>query len=169
MMPPTVIRGLSDAYGSWKIICMSRRCRRMFSLLNSNRSAPAKRTCPAVASISRSMSLPSVVLPQPLSPTTPKVSPRPIVRSTPSTALTWACTRPQNPSRTGKYFLRPLTSTKGAAWLIRPLPSNSPPSARPQPLLAAEPQPDSEHRPAGSAGQSDTPVGRRERRAPRLG
>ena len=169
MMPPTVIRGLSDAYGSWKMICMSRRCRRMASLPNPNRSTPSKSTCPAVASTSRSMSLPSVVLPQPLSPTTPKVSPRPIARSTPSTALTWACTRPQNPRRTGKCFLSPLTSTKGAAWLMRPPPSNNSPSARPQSPLAAAFPPDSGRRPAGSAGQSDTPVGRRGRRAPRPG
>ncbi len=58
--------------------------------------APSKRTRPAVGSISRSTSRPSVDLPQPDSPTTPSVSPGRSVRSTPSTARTAPLARPNS-------------------------------------------------------------------------
>ena len=50
-------------------------------------SLPSKMILPAVGSISLMIVRPSVVLPQPDSPTTPSVSPRRRSRSTPSTAL----------------------------------------------------------------------------------
>ena len=43
MMLPTVMRGLSEAYGSWKIICILRRILRS-SLAARARSGPARRS-----------------------------------------------------------------------------------------------------------------------------
>ena len=76
-MPPTVIRGLRLAYGSWKIICIRRRIatqpvaleRRHVDAVELDRARPSARTgggWPARSSI----------LPQPDSPTSPSVSPR---------------------------------------------------------------------------------------------
>src|SRR4051812_14342765 len=65
-------------------------------------------------------SLATVDSPQPDSPTMPTVSPRRRVRSTPSTA--WTCPtvfRKTIPWVSGKYFLRPRTSSSGspaASW-----------------------------------------------------
>ena len=70
------MRGLSDAYGSWKIICMRRRSGRIADWLAWVMSVPAKTILPAVGSCSRVTSRASVDLPQPDSPTSPTVSPR---------------------------------------------------------------------------------------------
>ena len=77
------------------------------------RSWPRKRTSPPVGLITWRIHLPKVVLPQPLSPTRPRVSPRMIWRDTPSTALTsptldWKMT----PLVTGKYICRSRTSMR---------------------------------------------------------
>src|SRR3990172_9023455 len=58
------------------------------------------------------MQRPAVVLPQPLSPTSPSVSPRRMLKLTSSTALTWPTTRLRTPRRMGKYILRFFTSNK---------------------------------------------------------
>src|SRR5438105_2641597 len=60
----------------------------------------------------RMMARPRVVLPQPLSPTSPTVSPAATVRLTSSTALTYARTRLNRPCFTGKWTLRFLTSSR---------------------------------------------------------
>ena len=76
MIAPTVMRGLSEANGSWKMICMSRRSARSSSLVE--RGDVLRRrtsTSPEVGSISRRMQRPVVDLPQPDSPTRPSVSP----------------------------------------------------------------------------------------------
>src|SRR2546422_5062971 len=57
--------------------------------------------------MSRSRSRPSVVFPQPLSPTKATVSPRWIARSMPSTARTFATVRWIRPPLTAKCFVRP--------------------------------------------------------------
>ena len=49
----TVLRGLSDAYGSWKIICISRRSGRSCPRRAPVMSRPSKRIVPAVGSSSR--------------------------------------------------------------------------------------------------------------------
>ena len=60
------------------------------------------------------MQRPVVVLPQPLSPTRPSVSPRAIVKSTPSTAFTSPTLRLNiTPSVIGKCLARPRTSRSG--------------------------------------------------------
>ena len=74
-MAPTRMRGLSDEYGSWKTICMSRRARRSSPRENASTLRPSNSTSPEVGSISRRMQRPVVVLPLPDSPTRPKVSP----------------------------------------------------------------------------------------------
>jgi hypothetical protein len=48
MMLPTVMRGLSEAYGSWKIICIRRRMRRICSPGSVVSSVPSNFTDPAV-------------------------------------------------------------------------------------------------------------------------
>src|SRR5215469_9985579 len=69
---------------------------------------------PAVGRSSRRMQRPVVVLPQPLSPTSPKVSPRRTVKSMPSTAFTSPTFRlTTTPSVTGKCICSPLTSRSG--------------------------------------------------------
>ena len=68
-------------------------------------SAPCRRSCtsPAVGRTSCRMARPSVDLPQPLSPTSPSVSPRRMSRSTPSTACTVPTGRRRSsPPSTGK-------------------------------------------------------------------
>ena len=69
--------------------------------------------CPTVGSISRSSSRPTVVLPQPDSPTRPSVSPRRISKLTPSTAWTDPTVRCRMPPLTGKCLTRSRTSTSG--------------------------------------------------------
>src|SRR5262249_52536327 len=66
-------------------------------------------------SIRRRMARPVVVLPQPLSPTSPSTWPRAIAKETPSTALTWPTTRDKSPRLIGKCFSRPWTSSSGSA------------------------------------------------------
>ena len=48
MIAPTDMRGFSDAYGSWKIICILRRMRRRSPPLSFVSSVPSKFTVPAV-------------------------------------------------------------------------------------------------------------------------
>src|SRR5215472_5543217 len=62
------------------------------------------------------MHRPVVVLPQPLSPTSPRVSPRRTIKSIPSTAFTSPTLRLMTiPSVTGKCICNPLTSRSGLA------------------------------------------------------
>ena len=75
MMFPTVFRGFSEAYGSWKIICMSRRISRSFFPFSRVMSWPLKYCFPSVASYRRMTTRASVDFPQPVSPTRPRVSP----------------------------------------------------------------------------------------------
>src|SRR5580704_10714700 len=88
MIEPTRRRGLSDPYGSWKIICMPRRYGRIADLDSLLRSAPSKMRRPAVSGYRRMIERASVDFPHPVSPTRPRVSPRCTSRLTPSTALT---------------------------------------------------------------------------------
>src|SRR5687767_3087794 len=71
MMSFTRQRGFRLAYGSWKIICMRR---------------PRNSICPALGAYSPTMSLATVDLPQPDSPTSASVSPRATSKVTSSTA-----------------------------------------------------------------------------------
>src|SRR5712692_4655515 len=62
--------------------------------------------------------LPRVDFPQPLSPTSPKVSPGCTVKSTPSTALSQPVTRLGKPRVRGKCFFRPCTSRIASMFLL---------------------------------------------------
>ncbi len=76
-------------------------------------SFPANTTLPPVGSTSLSMARPTVVLPQPLSPTSPRVSPLLTDRLTPSTAWTCPTTFPNTPFFTGKSLWRSSTTIRG--------------------------------------------------------
>src|SRR6185295_11055644 len=66
----------------------------------------------------RSSERPAVVLPQPLSPTSPRVSPGATAKEMSSTARTCATTREKTPFFTGKYFFRFRTSISGAVMSV---------------------------------------------------
>src|SRR5436309_12818391 len=110
-MSLTSIRGSRDSNGSWKIICISRR--RGFSSREDRcvTSLSLYTILPAVGSMSRSSNLPVVVLPLPLSPTRPRISPFLTNRFIPSTALTDKMylekTVERKPCLTGKCFFNP--------------------------------------------------------------
>ena len=53
LIEPTVIRGSSEPYGSWKMICIRRRILRSCSGFSVPRSTPSNVTFPAVGSRSR--------------------------------------------------------------------------------------------------------------------
>jgi hypothetical protein len=98
----TVMRGDSDDTGSWNTIWIFER--------SALRSSPAAErtsigpwplsnvTLPASGVTARMMILLTVVLPQPLSPTRPRHSPRLMSKLTPSTARTgWSLPLPNQP------------------------------------------------------------------------
>ena len=113
MMLPAVMRGFSELYGSWKMICICRRIARIWPVRACATSVPSNRISPAVGLYSRRMQRPVVVLPQPDSPTNPSVSPRRTVKVTPSTALICATARWNKiPEVTGKCIFRSRTSSR---------------------------------------------------------
>src|SRR5918994_3065947 len=95
------------------MICILRRISRIADPDKADNSRPSKLTVPPVGSISRTRHRPRVVLPQPDSPTNPSVSPLSTSRLTPSIAFTYSRAPPSRPARTGKHFVRSLTSSKG--------------------------------------------------------
>ena len=100
MIVPTVMRGLSEANGSWKMICMSRQSARNAAGSSADTLRPSNHTSPAVGSISRRMQRPVVDLPEPDSPTSPSVSPGAMSKLTLSTACTTLALRPSRPPPT---------------------------------------------------------------------
>ena len=76
------MRGLSEAYGSWKMICIARRCARI-ALVDEREEVARRRTrpCPTSARAAAARSRPVVDLPQPDSPTSASVSPAPSVEA----------------------------------------------------------------------------------------
>ena len=86
MIWPTVMRGLREEKGSWKIICIfflrALSCAPFAPVM----SWPSKQILPPVGSSRWRMVRPSVDLPQPDSPTTPRVSPLFMLMLTSSTA-----------------------------------------------------------------------------------
>ncbi len=73
--------------------------------------------------MSRSTTRATVDLPEPLSPTSPSVSPARMPKSTPSTAWTRPVTRLSRPECTGKSLRRPLASSSRWSAATRPLPA----------------------------------------------
>src|SRR5690242_12855473 len=76
---------------------------------------PLNMILPAVGAMSLIAVRPSVDLPQPDSPTSPRVSPVLISRSTPSTACTCPTVRWSTPEATGNQTLRSVIETNGSA------------------------------------------------------
>jgi len=74
-MSPADMRGFSEENGSWKMICICRRCGRNAVLPNRVMSSPSSLIVPAVGSTNRKTVRATVDLPHPLSPTRPRVSP----------------------------------------------------------------------------------------------
>ena len=106
MICPMRLRGFSEANGSWKTICISRRTGLSFARLAVVMSVPRNVIVPPVGSMSRMSVRDSVVLPQPDSPTRPSVSPSRRCSVTSSTACTWPATRSTSrPFLIGKYCL----------------------------------------------------------------
>src|SRR5579884_1323371 len=94
---------------------MRARCSWSASPVSCTRSLPSKRIWPEVGSISRSTTLPKVVLPEPDSPTKPYEVPAGIDMLTSSTALTSPTRWLKSPPRIGKYLRRSRTSSNGCA------------------------------------------------------
>src|SRR3989454_2143379 len=96
------------------------RSRRRNSVFGSGRvtSSPRKSSWPDVARTSPTRVFAIVLLPQPLSPTSPKTSPSAMEKVTPSTAWTLASPPPRSrctkPLKTGKYTFRSRTSRSGS-------------------------------------------------------
>ena len=127
----TVMRGFRLEYGSWKMICIRRRSGRSSRCDGWVMSWPSKTTRPNVGSTRRSMRRPSVLLPQPLSPTRPIVSPRRTRSETPSTARTKRAERPNQPDSHGEV-LRDALGGRERARAVAP----SGPPGRPTPRAA---------------------------------
>src|SRR5919199_1556076 len=84
-------------------------------------SRPSKNTRPRVGASSRTIRRPTVLLPQPDSPTRPKEWPAPIAKLTPSTACaTPTRRRNSTPRDTGKCLVSPLTAMRGGASIDLP-------------------------------------------------
>ena len=69
------MRGFKDWVGSWNTICISRRIAKSSRFGMVKRSRPFQSARPESASMRRRMALATVDLPEPLSPTTARVSP----------------------------------------------------------------------------------------------
>ena len=105
---PTVMRGLSEVTGSWNTIwARARMARRVLASAPAS-SVPRTRTLPLVGGMRPTLALETVDLPQPLSPTRPRVSPDAIDSDTPSTARMGA------PPRPAKWTLRSVISSVSA-------------------------------------------------------
>ena len=88
MMSKIGIRGSRDAIGSWNTTCRLRRSALRSRLFSVDVSLPSTSIVPAVGVPMLRISSSVVVLPQPDSPTSPRVSPSRMSRSIPSTACT---------------------------------------------------------------------------------
>ena len=97
-------RGLREAYGSWNTIWKSSRRRRISRGGRVVSSVPSSTMRPEVTGCSCIMARERVDLPQPLSPTSPRILPRGIESNTSSTARTSSPVVPQV-FRTGKCTL----------------------------------------------------------------
>src|SRR6266849_2336259 len=88
--------GLREVIGSWKTMAFrAPRTRRIASASLASRSSPSKSTRPAVTrpggGTNRMMDSEVTLFPQPLSPTSPRTSPRSMAKLTPSTARSTPC------------------------------------------------------------------------------
>ncbi len=124
-MSRTLRRGFSEEIGSWKIICMRVRASRIASPDNWVSSLPSNRIEPDVGRGSCMMARPVVDLPQPLSPTMPRVSPLRTSKLMPDTALTLRPVRPTGNSMTRFSTERRTSSAPVRMWAV-PVPAIRP-------------------------------------------
>ena len=97
MLSPTVARGSSDANGSWNTICIWARRRRSSGARRGEEVLPVVADRAGVGLEQAQQRRPSVLLPQPDSPTRPITSPARTSRSTSVTAWTCPWARPSAP------------------------------------------------------------------------
>ena len=109
-------------------------------------SLPSTTTLPAVGSMRRSTSRAKVDLPDPLSPTSPRVVPAMTSRSTPSTARTAPVLRRSTPLRRGNSFTRSVTVITGSTLVFAAAGSTNGVAA------TSSRAPDSGARPVGRSG-----------------
>lgn len=95
------------------MICISRWRRLSVAPEAAKTSVPSKVTLPPVAGMRRRSVRPTVVLPQPDSPTRPRVSPRSMWKETSSTALTCPWVSWRSPDLMGNQVLRCWTERRG--------------------------------------------------------
>src|SRR5438552_18373899 len=103
---PMLCLGSREAYGSWKTTCIFLRKGLRRLPFSADITVPSKVTLPLEGSVSLISVLPRVVLPQPDSPTSPKVSPLLMPIETPSTAFTYATVRLRIPLLDGNHLKR---------------------------------------------------------------
>ena len=96
---PTVMRGLSELYGSWKMICIRRRSVAAPSGPARRRRAPRTAPMPLVGSCSRRIVRPTEDFPQPDSPTSASVSPAARRRTIRRPPRAHGARRPEEPTR----------------------------------------------------------------------
>ena len=111
---PMVRAGFNEEYGSWNTICIRRRNAVSAAPRAASTSTPANVTRPRSGSISRSSARAAVLLPHPLSPTSPNASPAPTRNVTPSTARTVVVTDRGNPRVAVKCLARSRTERMSA-------------------------------------------------------
>ena len=114
----TRMRGLSDANGSWKMICTERRASRSAGPCRSNRLRPSSSADPLISAWPRSsctMALPAVVLPQPDSPTSANVWPAAMLKDSWLTASKRGAWRAKTRLGNEKLTQRSLTCSSGVA------------------------------------------------------
>ena len=129
-MSTTIRRGLSELIGSWKISCIFGRSSRSASAFRVVSSVPSNVTLPLLGRGSCTRARPVVDLPQPDSPTSPRVSPRATSKLTSDTACnrpplvvnstTRCSTRSTMSSRPSRSAAVPLPAISGAPLLLRP-------------------------------------------------
>src|SRR6266566_1153514 len=110
-----VIRGSRDSNGSWKMICMSRRRGLSSESLSLEKVIPLKNIDPSVGCTRRRSRRPVVVIPLPLSPAKPTISPFFTEKEIPSTALTVITSLETKASR--KPFLRAKCFFSLSTWI----------------------------------------------------
>ncbi len=122
MRSSTRYRGSSVAYGSWKMTWMCRDSARRSRAANRVMFSPLNRIDPLVGSIRPRIIRPSVLLPEPDSPTTETVSPAASVSVRSRTATSGSAARPASraatPLRDANSLRRAVTCSKAGCAVI---------------------------------------------------
>ena len=113
MMSPARLRGFREEYGSWKMNWTRRRNADRASPRRGRTLSPSSRTSPEAGFTRRMTPRATVVLPLPLSPTSPSVRPRSSVKETSSAACTKRWRSKKWRFMAGKRMCRFRTSSKG--------------------------------------------------------